>query len=132
MLVYEKCWKSGWDYYERTRDSETKEVRVRKIDPVWEFFEKDPTGEFQYVIDNNVNLSQKLFYNSKDAKEYKGFMDSVNREIYSNQQPEYRHIRENYFQSKADVDMRIWFFDIEVINQGKYNNNHIVSVRKKV
>ena len=46
-------------------------------------------------------------------------MDSVGREIYSNQQPEYRHIRENYFQSKNDVDMRIFFFDIEVITKDR-------------
>ncbi len=132
MEVYEKCWKSGWDYYERVRDSVTKDVHIRKIDPVWEFFEKDPSGEYNYVIDNKVKLSQKLFTNSKDAKEYKGFMESVGREIYSNQQPEYRHIRENYLHSEHDVDMRIWFFDIEVINQGKFSNNWKVKVRKKV
>ena len=130
--VYEKVWKSGWDYYERVKDSDTNETFIRKIAPVWEYFEKKPDGDFSYVIDNNIKLQQKLFYNSKEAKEYRGFMDSIGRDIYSNQQPEYRHIRENYFQMKEKAEMRIWYFDIEVINQGKYNNNHTVKVRKKV
>jgi len=119
MEIYENVWKSGWAYYERVRDSETKKVYIRKIEPVWEYFEKDPDGEFSYIIDNKIKLKQKLFYNSKDAKEYKGFMESVGREIYGNQQPEYRHIRENYFNIKEQVDMRIFFFDIEVITKDR-------------
>jgi len=119
MEVLEKCWKSGWNYYERVRDSVSKEVRIRKIDPIWEYFERDKDGDFRYIIDENIKLSQKLFFNSKDAKEYRGFMESVGKEIYGNQQPEYRHIRENYFEMKEQVDMRIWFFDIEVITKDK-------------
>lgn len=118
-IQYEQVWRADHSYYARTRDVDTKEVRIQQIDPVWEFYEKAPSGDFKYVLDKNLPLTQRLFHNNREVREYKGLMESTNRPFYGGQAPEYRFIRENFFGNGLSLDSRIWFFDIEVIPQEK-------------
>jgi DNA polymerase elongation subunit (family B) len=114
---YENVWRSGFDYFCRTRNIETKQVRIEKIQPVWEYYEKHPEGEKQFILDPTVKLTKKEFTNSKEAKEYRGLMESLNKEVFGGQAPEYKYIRDHFFQNGKNADTRIWFLDIETMSE---------------
>ena len=118
-VQYEKVWRSGSKIFERVRDIDTKEVSIREVPPVYEYFDVDQQGEHRFILNEKVPLSPKLFFNAKEAKEYRGLMETVGKQIFGGQQPEYRHIRENYFENGLNLDTRVWFFDIEVIPKEK-------------
>jgi len=113
---YEKVWRSGFEYFCRTRNTETNQVRFEKIEPTWEFYENNPSGDMSFVLDPTVKLSKREFSDPKEMKQFKGLMDSLGKEVYGGQAPEYKHIRDNFFQSGKVNDMRIWFLDIETMN----------------
>jgi len=117
---YEMSWRSGTDYFCRTRDTETNEVSFEKIDPEWEFYERSNGGEFSSLLDKSVQLQPRIFNDTKSQKEYTGMMDTLGREVFGGQRPEYHHIRKNYWNNGLVSEMRIWFFDIEVIKAGDY------------
>jgi len=128
---YEKVWRSGFDYFCRTRNIETNQVRIEKIEPSIEFYEKNPNGEMSFILDPTVKLSKKEFKNSKEAKEYRGLMDSLNKEVFGGQPKEYKFIRDHFFQNGFNNDMRIWFLDIETVEENKYGRDHEIRVRVK-
>jgi len=113
---YENVWRSGNEYFCRTRHNETNQVRIEKIQPKWEYFEKSKDGEFGFILDPSVKLSKKTFTSSKEAKEYRGLMDATNRDVFGGQQPEYGYIRNHFFKNGDKPDIRIWYFDIETMN----------------
>jgi len=113
---YEKVWKSGWDYFCRTRNTETNQVRIQKINPPTKYFERHPDGVHSYILDPSVKLIPKVFNDSKEAKEYRGLMDSIGKEVFGGQQPQYQFIQDHFFQNGKNNDMRIWFLDIETMN----------------
>ena len=114
--TYEKVWRSNFDYFCRTRNTETNQVRIEKINPKWEYYENHPQGEKNFILDPSVKLTEKVFFDSKEAKEYRGLMDSLGKEVFGGQQPQYQYIRDHFFQNGKNNDMRIWFFDIETIS----------------
>lgn len=118
---YEMCWKSGNnDYFCRTRDTLTNKVSITKIDPEWEFYERVNGGEMSYILDKSIKLQPRIFNDQKNMKEYIGIMDTLGREVFGGQRPEYHHIRKNFWGNNLVSKMRIWFFDIEVIKSGSY------------
>ena len=82
---YEIVWKSGWDYFCRTRNTKTNQVRIEKIEPEVEYYETHPQGEKSFILDPTVKLTQKVFFSSKEEKEYKGLMDSLGKTVYGGQ-----------------------------------------------
>lgn len=112
---YEKVWRSGYEYFSRVRDTETKQVRVEKITPKWEYYEHNSNGDMSFILDQSVKLSKKEFSNSKEAKEYRGLMDALGKDVFGGQQPQYKYIRDHFFQNGKDSDIRIWFLDIETL-----------------
>ena len=114
---YEKVWRSGFEYFCRTRNTETNQVKIEKINPVWEYYEKNPNGEAKFILDPTVKLEKKEFTNSKDAREYRGLMESIGKEVFGGQAPEYKNIRDHFFENGKDVDIRIWFLDIETMSR---------------
>jgi len=114
---YEMVWRSGYEYFCRTRNIETNQVRIEKFEPEWEYYEKNPQGEFSFILDPSTKLSKKSFTNSKQAKEYRGLMDSIGKEVFGGQNPEYNHIRKHFFKKGKTSDIRIWFLDIETMGQ---------------
>ncbi len=128
---YEKVWKSDFKYFCRTRNTDTNQVRIEEISPKYEYFEKNKNGEFSYILDPSVKLSKREFTSSKEEKEFKGLMDSLGKELYGGQRPEYKHIRDNFFNNGKNNDMRIWFFDIETVEENKYGRDYEIRVRVK-
>ena len=117
MEQYEQVWKSkNKKYYERTRDTVTKKVHIRQIQPEFELFEQSnqETG-YKFILDQTINLEQKKFNTEKEYRDYVGVMDTVGRKIYGTQQPVYAYIRDHYFGNGVVLKPRIWHLDIEAI-----------------
>jgi len=117
---YEMVWRSGSDFFSRTRDTDTNKVSITKIDPEWEFYERTKDGTHLSLLDKSVQLQPRMFNDQKSMKEYTGMMDTLGREVYGGQRPEYHHIRKHFWNNNLVSKMRIWFFDIEVIEEGDY------------
>jgi len=113
---YEMVWKSGFDYFCRTRNVLTNQVRIQKISPKWEYFERNQNGEKTFILDPSVSLTEKSFYQSNKAKEYKGLFDSLGKEIFGGQPPQYQYIREHFFQNGKESNIRIFYLDIETMS----------------
>jgi len=126
---YEKVWRVGYDYFCRTRNLETKQVRIEKISPEIEYFETNPNGEYSFVLDPSTKLSRKVFTNSKEAKDYKNMMGAIGKEVFGGQKQEYSYIRNHFFGNGKDIDIRVWYLDIEVAGSCRYHGKHLVEAK---
>ncbi len=117
MKQYEMVWKSkNKKYYERTRDTETKEVKIKQIFPEFELYEESRNETaYKFILDESINLTKKSFNKEKEYREYLGVLDSVGKKAYGTQQPVYSYIRDNYFENGITLTPRIWHFDIEAV-----------------
>jgi DNA polymerase elongation subunit (family B) len=125
---YEKVWRVGYDYFCRTRDLTTKQVRIEKIYPEIEYFESNPNGDYSFILDPSMKLTKKVFTNSKEAKDYKNMMGAIGKEVFGGRKQEYKYIRDHFFDNGKNADIRIWHFDIEVAGSCRYHGKHIINV----
>lgn len=103
MNQFEATWRDGYQFFERTYDSQLGRSTKREVKLPYEWYEVSSKGLYTYILDDTVKLEKKQG-NAKQGRDQYGFCD-----------PMYRNIRDNYWNKDNGYnnDARIWYLDIE-------------------
>lgn len=103
MKLFEATWRDGFNFYERTFDTQLNRSAKKHIDLQYEWYEPSSRGLYTYILDETIKLDKKQG-NAKQGREHYGFLD-----------PMYRNIRDNYWGKEQGYNNspRIWYLDIE-------------------
>ena len=109
MVLFEGQWKIDWDWYERVFDTNSNNIKFRKIRAKPEYYieTEDTETNYRTFLDNR-KLKRKIGKPSKN----------VDIDIYTKIPENFVNIRDNYWnedeeQTKYQMNPRVWYFDIE-------------------
>jgi|SaaInl8_200m_RNA_FD_contig_71_998222_length_3976_multi_5_in_0_out_0_1 hypothetical protein len=125
MKQFETSWKDGYEYMERSYDTQLKKSVVSRINLRFEWYTENSTGLYSSILDSNIKLEKKQG-NAKEGRGNYGFLD-----------PLYRNIRDNHWDKDAyNKSPRVWWLDIETRVSRSYKNKYFsdsekITIRKK-
>lgn len=104
MKQFEATYRDGFDFYERVFDTDLGRSIKRQVTQKYEWYEPSSRGIYSYILDDSIKLDKKQGNSAKAGREHYGF-----------QSPDYRNIRDNYWNKEGgyNTDPRIWYLDIE-------------------
>lgn len=124
MKLFETAWRDGYQFFERTFDTNLNRSTTQEITVPYEWYEPHSKGLYQNILDPEIRLDKKQG-RAKEGRNQHGFTD-----------PLYRQIRDKYWKDSAyNKNPRIWWLDIETRSGRSFKNTsnspQLLKVRKK-